>query len=311
MQKLSEKQKNILDDFSPGPVQELPSRVDQPKLSMVRLDLLQSWTSGNKYYKLKFTLSSALLRGIPTVVSKGGMFSNHLAALADACNVLELKLVAVIRSYKPDESNPSIRHLREKGAEILYMKPEEYNVFDGLIAGQLCPGSMFIPEGGLSEEGIRGAADIINEIPTGQITHVILAGGSLGTACGIISKVPSSVKVIIVPSWKGCTENYVKDILHRFSIIPSCSWELWPEYHFGGFGKFNTQLVEFISGFYAETGIPLDPVYTGKLMFAIKDKISLGYFNPTDSILAIHTGGLQGIEGYKYRFPDQWGWYKV
>lgn len=276
---------------------------------MLRLDLLQSWASGNKYYKLKYAIEFALANDVKVIVSKGGMFSNHLAALAEACHVFNLRLIAVIRSYAPDENNPSIRKLREKGSEIVYLNPEAYTVFDEQEAGQLFPASLFIPEGGLSDLGIHGTSEILNECQDQHPTHIILSGGSMGTACGIISSAPADVKVIIIPAWKGCTDSYFLDILRQYQINPVCTWELWPDYHFGGFGRFNQELIDFMFSFSADTGIPLDPVYTGKMMSAIDDRWKSGYFKQTDSILAIHTGGLQGLDGYRYRFPAVWGKY--
>lgn len=295
--------------FSQGPLQTLAGWHSREMLSMLRLDLLQSWSSGNKYYKLKYAIEFALTNGSTTIVSKGGMFSNHLAALAEACVVFELKLISVIRSFAPDENNPSIRKLRERGSEIVYVKPEDYNAFDEKEAERLFPGSLFIPEGGLSNLGIRGTSEIFNERLEHNLTHIIVSGGSLSTAIGIISSAPADVKVIIVPAWKGCSESYVDELFQQYHMAPVCTWELWSEYHFGGFGRFTQQLIDFMVSFSADTGIPLDPVYTGKLMYAIDDRWKKGYFKQNDSIIAIHTGGLQGLEGYRYRFPKEWGSY--
>ena len=296
-------------DFSQGPVQSLSGWHSRPQLSILRLDLLQSWATGNKYYKLKYAIEFALRNGISTIVSKGGMFSNHLAALAEACKVFDFHLIAVIRSYVPDENNPSIRKLKENGSDIMYVNPQAYDSFDETEAQRLFPGAMFIPEGGLSETGIRGTSEIMNDLDAGKSTHVIVSGGSMGTACGIISAAPADVKVIIIPAWKGCTELYIHEILHSYHITNACSWEIWPDYHFGGFGRFNPQLIDFMISFSEETSIPIDPVYTGKMMYAIDDQWKSGYFKETDSVLAIHTGGLQGLEGYRYRFPEAWGKY--
>ena len=295
--------------FSPGPVQSLADWQLRKQLSILRLDLLQSWATGNKYYKLKYTIEFALTNSIKTIVSKGGMFSNHLAALAEACVAFDLHLVSVIRSYATDENNPSIRNLEENGSEILYVNPEVYHSFDRVEAERLFPGAMFIPEGGLSEFGIHGTAEILDNIDVIKTTHVIVSGGSMGTACGIISSAPAGVKVIIITAWKGCNASYVNEILQQYQIKYQCSWELWPDYHFGGFGRFNPKLIDFMTSFSAVTRIPLDPVYTGKMMYAIDDQWKSGYFKESDIVLAIHTGGFQGLEGYRYRFPDGWGSY--
>ena len=295
--------------FSHGPIQSLAGWHSRTQLSMLRLDLLRSWTSGNKYYKLKYAIEFALANRIHTIVSKGGMFSNHIAALAEACIVFDLHLISVIRSFAPDENNPSIRKLRENGIEIMYVNPEVYTSFDENEAERLFPGAMFIPEGGLSSSGIRGTSEILTQCAESKLSHIIVSGGSMATACGIISSAPADVKVIIVPAWKGCSESYFDEILQQYKIDPVCSWQIWPDYHFGGFGRFNQQLIDFMFSFSAGTGIPLDPVYTGKMMYAIDDQWKSGYFKETDSIIAIHTGGLQGLQGYHYRFPKEWGSY--
>jgi 1-aminocyclopropane-1-carboxylate deaminase len=267
---------------------------------------LISWASGNKYFKLKYPVQQALAAGKKIIVSKGGMFSNHLAALAEACWTFNIQLIAVIRSHQPDEDNPSIRYLRTKGAEIVYVDPKDYQDFTGTTAAEKYPGALFIPEGGLSQNGIKGTGEITSLITQKKPTHVIVSGGTMGTASGILSTAPSSMNVIIVPAWKGCTPEYVENILDQFSINPKCAWRIWPDYHFGGFGRFQEELIDFMSTFTRKYNIPLDPVYTGKMMYAIADQIKAGYFNEDDSMLSIHTGGLQGLKGYAYRFPDRW-----
>ena len=157
MENLPEDKSESWREFSPGPVQSIYSPQGQPSFKVLRLDLLKSWASGNKYYKLKYVLKNALSQGTHSVVSKGGMFSNHLAALSDACLAFNLQLVAVIRSYAPDENNPSICKLRANGNELVYLNPREYNSYGEADAKQHFPDCLFIPEGGLSKEGIKGA----------------------------------------------------------------------------------------------------------------------------------------------------------
>ncbi|MEL6305131.1 MAG: 1-aminocyclopropane-1-carboxylate deaminase/D-cysteine desulfhydrase, partial [Bacteroidota bacterium] len=83
------------------------------------------------------------------------------------------------------------------------------------------------------------------------------------------------------------------------------NWNLISDYHFGGYGKVDEVLVNFINTFKKETGIPLDPVYTGKMMFGIVDLIQKGHFQKGSKILAIHTGGLQGIAGMNQRLKQR------
>ena len=297
---------DVWNSYTSPPVQHIQTPEGHPSLSILRLDQIDSWASGNKYFKLKYALRLALSRGVTTIVSKGGMFSNHLAALSQACSVFGLHLVNVIRSHQPDETNPSILQLRAHGDEILYVSPEVFAAFDETESAKRFPEAMFIPEGGLSEEGILGTQEIAAECIHHSPTHVIVAAGTMGTAMGLLAAMPGDINVIVVPAWKGCTNDYVQQVLTRYSILPACAWQLWPDYHFGGFGKFDPGLIDFMTSFTRETAIPLDPVYTGKMMFAIKDKMDKGDFSSGDRILAIHTGGLQGLKGYNYLYPEQW-----
>ena len=297
-------------EFSPAPLQGIQLLDGSSSLKILRLDLITSWATGNKYFKLKYVLHEALTSGIERIVSKGGMFSNHLAALSEACLAFNIHLVTVIRSHVRDEMNPSIQRLRAHEHEILYLPPSDYKSFDSGDAERLFPGSLFIPEGGLSTAGIKGTSEIMQSCLECNPSHIIVAGGTMGTACGIVAAAPASVKVIIVPAWKGCTYSYFTEILNKFEVHPACTWDIWPDYHFGGFGKFNHDLIEFMIQFTRDTGIPLDPVYNGKVMYAIDDKMRSGFFNDNDSILVLHTGGMQGLAGFKYRFPEEWGRYQ-
>jgi len=295
--------------FTPGEIQFVQHPAFQKNFHVLRLDLLHSWSSGNKYYKLKYPLQYVLENNISTIVSKGGMFSNHLVALAEACHVFHIQLIAIIRAYEPDVHNPSIKRLTELNCLVEFVAPDEYHHFDNIKSKERYPDAFFIAEGGLSQEGIAGSAEIADEIQGAGFNHIVIAGGSMCTACGLIKSLPKEINLHIVPAWKGCERSYIESILSEYDIQPSCQWDLWPDYHFGGFGKFNQELIDFMTSFTSSTGIVLDPVYTGKILFAINDKMKSNYFNSQDSILAIHTGGLQGLAGYAYRFPEEWGGY--
>lgn len=295
--------------YTAPPIQSFTLGDNQHDFSILRLDQISSWASGNKYFKLKYVIREVLDQGISTIISKGGMFSNHLEALSAACMAFDVHLVAVIRSYGADEMNPSIIRLRENGHEIIFIPPATYSAFSRDEAVRLYPDALFIPEGGLSDVGIKGSREIATACLNYNPTHILITGGTMATACGLMSALPSTMKLIIVPAWKGCTEDYIFEILSEYQITTLCSWELWPDFHFGGFGRFDQRLITFMHAFSSETGIPLDPVYTGKMLYALHTKSSEGYFGPHDRVLAIHTGGLQGLEGFRYRFPEEWGAY--
>jgi 1-aminocyclopropane-1-carboxylate deaminase len=137
----------------------------------------------------------------------------------------------------------------------------------------------------------------------------VISGGSMCTAMGILSVAAPDVQIIIVPAWKGCTSDYIHNLLNTYNIHVQCKWDLWEDYHFGGFGKYDQELVSFMYSFTEKTNFPLDPVYTGKMMFAVKSKMESGYFTANDEIVAVHTGGMQGLTGFNYKDPDTWNEY--
>ena len=293
-------------DFIQGPLQQIRTDWGNGNLFIKRLDLIDSWASGNKYYKLKYNIQHALDHGITTIISKGGIFSNHLEALAKACHFFELKCICLVRSYTEDWFSPTVKTLQTFGAQIVFMQPDEFDAFDDQKSIEAYGDAFYIPEGGSNTHGIKGASEILPELHDHSPTHVIIAGGSMSSAAGIIKAAWPDLNIIILPAWKGCSPNYMVDILDKNEIDVRCKWELWPDYHFGGFGKTNHELFEFMYDFTEEFKIPLDPVYTGKMMFAIKDKMQSGFFHAEDRVIAIHTGGLQGVEGYVYRKPEVW-----
>ena len=295
--------------FEPGPVETIAHEWGTASLLIKRLDKIKSWASGNKYYKLKYSIADCLQNDITSIVSKGGMFSNHLEALARACAYFHLDCICVIRSHSEDEQNPTIKALRSYGAKLVFLKPEEYKSFDLEQSSDLFPGSHFIPEGGADNSGITGAAEIADELDGENYNHLVISGGTLSTVAGLLSAIHEGINVIVIPAWKGCTRDNLKQVMKTYGITPHCEWELWPDEHFGGFGKYNHDLAAFMYAFSEKTGIPLDPVYTGKMMYAVARKLQQGYFNREDTILTIHTGGLQGISGFNYLDPGTWGPY--
>lgn len=293
------------DQIDPGPEEVIQPEWASVDLSVKRLDKITSWASGNKYYKLKYNIRAALERGSKAIISKGGMFSNHLEALAKACAYFSIPCICIVRSYTPDENNPTIKSLRLYNANIIYTTPEVYDQFDERASHQLEPDAFFIPEGGANDLGFRGTSEIFYELSR-DYTHLILAGGTLSTAAGIISVAGPSIRVIVVPAWRGCTSQFLDGTLKQWGVLPDCETDIWPDYHFGGFGKFNPALVQFMIEFTMQTGVPLDPVYNSKMMFGIHDQMQKGYFKNDDRILSLHTGGMQGLWGAYYRAPELW-----
>jgi 1-aminocyclopropane-1-carboxylate deaminase len=155
-----------------------------------------------------------------------------------------------------------------------------------------CNDYYIIPEGGTNFLGVKGCEEILTQEDKKYFSHICCAVGTGGTISGIINSSNMSQKILGFSSLKG---DFLKKDINIFAN--QNNWELITDYHFGGYGKTNDKLINFINGFKKEYGIQLDPIYTGKMMFGIFDLIQKNYFKENSKILTIHTGGLQGIKG--------------
>lgn len=156
-----------------------------------------------------------------------------------------------------------------------------------------------IPEGGTNALAIKGCEEILTQ-EDGIFDYVACAIGTGGTISGIINSALPHQKILGFPALKG---DFLQDEIRNF--VQNDNWELILDYHFGGYGKVNTVLVDFINRFLEKTKIPLDPVYTGKMVFGIVDLIEKNYFPKNSKILLIHTGGLQGIQGMNLKLKNK------
>ena len=149
-----------------------------------------------------------------------------------------------------------------------------------------------IPEGGTNDLAIKGCEEILTFEDKSEFSHICCAIGTGGTISGIINSSSEIQQIIGFSSLKG---DFLSEVICNF--VQKKNWNVNCTYHFGGYGKVSEELIDFLNQFYQETKIPLDPVYTGKMMFGIIDLIHNNYFPPHSKILAIHTGGSQGIAG--------------
>ena len=148
-----------------------------------------------------------------------------------------------------------------------------------------------IPEGGDNELGVKGCEEILT-VEDEKFDYICCAVGTGGTVAGLINSSSDNQKVIGFSALKG---DFLKDDVA--ALVTKTNWEIQTDYHFGGYAKITSELITFMNAFKSETGIVLDPIYNGKMMYGIYDLIKKGYFPKNTSILAIHTGGLQAIDG--------------
>ncbi|PZX92242.1 1-aminocyclopropane-1-carboxylate deaminase/D-cysteine desulfhydrase [Flavobacterium aquariorum] len=274
---------------------ELPNGIS---LEIKREDLLHPFISGNKFRKLKYNLLQAKAENHETVLTFGGAYSNHIAAVAYAGKEQGFKTIGVIRGDelgdKIDE-NPTLKFAQECGMQFEFVTREAYRhkTEPNFIANLKNKfGSFYlVPEGGTNEYAVKGCEEILIE-EDAAFDYVCCAVGTGGTVSGIINTALPHQKVLGFPALKG---DFLKDEIRKFAT--NTNWGLITEYHFGGYGKVNEELIQFINQFYKQTQVPLDPIYTGKMVFGVIDLIHKDYFPHNSKILLIHTGGLQGIQG--------------
>ncbi|WP_304143355.1 1-aminocyclopropane-1-carboxylate deaminase/D-cysteine desulfhydrase [Mesoflavibacter zeaxanthinifaciens] len=276
------------------------------ELSIKREDLIHPFVSGNKYRKLKYNVLQARKENKTTLLTFGGAFSNHIAAVASAGKAEGFNTIGIIRGEELKDkvdTNPTLSFAKSCGMTLKFINRKEYKDksspnFISNLKDRF--GDFYlIPEGGTNNLAIKGCQEILNEKDS-KFDYICCAVGTGGTVSGIINASKSNQKVLGFSSLKG---DFLNKDISKFAT--STNWELITDYHFGGYGKINDSLIAFINKFKSENKIPLDPIYTGKMMFGIFDLIQKGYFKANSKILAIHTGGLQGIEGMNAKLKKQ------
>jgi len=271
------------------------------ELYLKRDDLLHPVISGNKWRKLKYILNHALSCGTHTIISMGGAYSNHLHALAYTGKILGLNTVGMIRGERPKDLNATLKDLQDWGMQLNfvsrseYRQLREYKQFDSLP--KLKKGEYWLPEGGAMALALQGVAELVDEIDI-DYDCLCVPCGTATTLAGLICATPKNKQVLGFSALKGA--GFLIDDVNYLIKNSSChnnEWFVHLDYHFGGFAKQNSELLQFIKQFEEKHLIPLEPIYTGKMLYGIYDLIQQGYFKAGQKIIALHTGGLQGNRG--------------
>ena len=291
----------------PSPVQYIDS-INNVNLYIKREDLIHSSFGGNKWRKLKYNLQEYKDKNHKTLITFGGAFSNHIAATASICNHYNLPSVGIIRGTYEDENNPTLNLAKENGMQLYHVPKLEYKLKnDGSEIKKIIsnyPSPLIVPEGGSNELAKTGVMEMINEFEEEILfDHIIVAAGTGMTASGIIEASNEKSKIWIVNVLRN--ESLEKTISNGLKVKKN-NWEVLSSYDFGGYAKVPNELKQFANNFYEKYQIILDPIYTSKMMFATLDMIQTNKFTEGVNILAIHTGGLQGIEGFEYVTKSNW-----
>ena len=248
-------------------------------LSIKREDKIHEFISGNKYRKLKYNLQEASTQKHTALLSFGGAYSNHIAAVAQAGELFGFKTIGIIRGEElanKVSENTTLTFARSKGMKLVFISREQYrrkNEKAFLESLNNTYGRFYtIPEGGTNELAVKGCEEILDEQDK-QFDYIACCVGTGGTIAGLINASATKQQVLGFPALKG---DFLINDIRKFAR--KNNWTLIHDYSFGGYAKVNRQLIAFLNEFYDTTGIQLDPVYTGKMMFGILDLIKNSYF---------------------------------
>ena len=267
------------------------------ELYIKREDVLHEEISGNKFRKLKYNLEEAKRQGKTKLLTFGGAFSNHIAAVAAAGRDYGFETVGVIRGEElalKFLENPTLKKASEDGMQFYFATRTQYrDKFNPTFLDQLQNqfGDFYlIPEGGTNEFAVKGCEEILTDEDE-MFDFICCAVGTGGTISGIINSLKPNQKALGFPALKG---DFLFDEIRPY--VKNDQWDLILDYHFGGYAKVTDELRLFIKEFYQKYLITLEPIYTGKLVFGVIDLIINEYFSKKSKILIIHTGGLQGLQ---------------
>jgi len=277
----------------------------------LRLDLLDQEAPGNKLFKLQGYLNQAAAQGVRRIVSFGGAWSNHLHALAAVGRSHNIETVGLVRGELHQQLTPMLADAQAMGMHLVPVTRAEYRRKDepeylDAIAATYGP-CLVVPEGGAGLSGLEGClalADLLQTCPTvgGQ---VVLGVGTGTTLAGLVAGLEGAREVIGVSALKGADDqsHRVRSLLSESGYSDSGRWRIEHDYHCGGFARASAELKSFMLDCEAAGGPPLEPVYTGKTLFALRDMVNNGRLSAAEPIIFIHTGGLQGRRGYSWLDP--------
>jgi len=274
----------------------------QVELWLKRDDLLHPILSGNKWRKLKYILNHALslsTEPTDTLVSMGGAYSNHLHALAFVGAALGVKTLGLIRGEAPATLTPTLIDLQNFGMTLKFVSRSEYRMLREYRGHHDLPGlkkgQYWIPEGGAHALALQGVGELLAEIALPFDTLCVPCGTGTSLA-GLINQAPASVSVLGFAALKNA--GFLTDDVRQILTGIHNNWLINHDYHCGGFAKTTPALLAFMARFQSQTGIALEPVYTGKMLYGLYGLIKSHYFKPGHRLVAVHTGGLQGNRGF-------------
>ncbi|KTD97023.1 MULTISPECIES: pyridoxal-phosphate dependent enzyme [unclassified Pseudoalteromonas] len=288
----------------------ITQKIDDPwlkgkgiELLVKRDDLLHPLINGNKWRKLKYNLIQMQSQNKTELLTFGGAFSNHIHACAAAGKMFGLTTHGIIRGPNLDQSNPTIQFAQQCGMQLHVVNRIEYKLRnDAQYLADLrtkFPNAYFLAEGGTNTYAIPGCAELAQSLP--KHDYLVCPTGSGGTLAGLIEGSNVTTQIIGIAVLKQA--QYLIEEVRKLSAKArsQTNWQLLCDFHGGGYGKFTPELWAFCQHMSTTHNLPLEPIYSGKMLYALWQLIEQDYFPFGSKIIAVHTGGLQGLEGLKYR----------
>lgn len=265
------------------------------KITVKRLDLVHPQISGNKFFKLKYNFLDARRQGFKKVLTFGGAYSNHIAAAAYAAHACGFASAGIIRGEElaARPLNPTLQTAQQFGMQLRFISREQYgqkHTADFLAQLQAdYPEHYVIPEGGTNALAVQGCREILTENDLNNFDLICCAAGTGGTIAGLIEASRPQQRILGFSALKGL---FLNDEVAK--LTAKTNWEIIDDYCCGGYAKTTPELLQFIRLFEAEHSLPLEQIYTGKMLFGISQMIQRGEIASDQRVLIIHSGGLQG-----------------
>jgi 1-aminocyclopropane-1-carboxylate deaminase len=272
------------------------------RLLVKREDLNHHTVSGNKWWKLKYNLIDAINNQSTQVLTFGGAFSNHIYATAAATSLLGIKCIGIIRGERTNPLNPTLKFAENAGMYLHFISRTAYRSKNETAfieeLSRLFGKSFIIPEGGTNLQALKGCKEFSEKLEKIDFDKVVVPIGTGGTITGIISGIDphkETVGVAILKNGQFLQEE-VTSLLQQLNMEDRQNFKILSEYHHGGYAKVTPPLLDFIRYMKINHNLPLDHVYTAKLLWAIFEEARRNNFKRGTTLLAIHTGGLQGSQ---------------
>jgi 1-aminocyclopropane-1-carboxylate deaminase len=269
-----------------------------------RDDLIHPEIMGNKWRKLKYNIEAYQKGRYDCLITYGGAYSNHIAATAAASRIHGIPSIGIIRGDELNQSsNPTLKKATLDGMKLIFSSRQDFRRYKENLsypATLQVKNPYILPEGGTNHLAILGAGELVSEL-TETFDIICCSAGTGGTIAGILNQVPTGTKTLAFSALKGSwIKNELKELFYTHEIQVH-DFDVFDDHWFGGYGKFNQTLIQFILDFRQNFGILLDPIYTGKMFFSVWELIKNRQIARNSRILMVHTGGIQGIGGFNLR----------